>query len=255
MKKQYDLRGFLPLLPEFTQLSLNQQKKVLTRYAPGLDYYMRQLQALGIVHMGTVVDAGCGYGQWAIAAALLNHRVVAIDHNPRCFPILLSVARHLGLEHKIIWLQGSLEDLPLKSISVDSVLSMEVLYFVGEQRTVREFARVCKQGSRIVILSIGIGHYLENIWIALRRFDQHTFFEYLGYVGRTLLYNKMRLGRRLNSMFQTRGQLRRIFRKEGLMESNFEPGGLLLESALERPLRRAYFFGFHSWLLIGRFLI
>lgn len=91
LPSSHELLDMLSREPGLSLLSRNQPHKALMRYRPGLDYYMPCLRDLGIVNLDTVLDAGCGDGQWAIAAALLNRRVIAVDHN-------LRPARFLGLD-------------------------------------------------------------------------------------------------------------------------------------------------------------
>ena len=48
-------------------------------YAGSSTRYEDRLRAIGFVGKTQVLDAGCGFGQWSLAMAGLNHRVWAVD--------------------------------------------------------------------------------------------------------------------------------------------------------------------------------
>ena len=65
-------------------------------YAGDLGHYQRRLEPYGLDRCCHVLDAGCGYGQWAIALALLGV-VTAVDIQPDRLLVLRELAARLEL--------------------------------------------------------------------------------------------------------------------------------------------------------------
>jgi len=72
-----------------------------------------------------LVDLGCHWGRWSIAAARKGYRVIGIDPNLRSVLAARRVARQMGIAVEFI--VGDARHLPLKRASIDCVFSYSVL--------------------------------------------------------------------------------------------------------------------------------
>ena len=145
-----------------------------TRTAQGVEI-VRRLLAKGDTALTeqTLVDAGCGTGQYSAALAGSVGRIEAVDLNPA----MLAQARHklqrqvdagaIGLH------QASIDDLPIPDGSVDAVMVNQVLHHLADdpaaawpvhQRVFGEFARVLKPGGIVVINSCSHRQLEQGFW-------------------------------------------------------------------------------------------
>jgi 2-polyprenyl-6-hydroxyphenyl methylase/3-demethylubiquinone-9 3-methyltransferase len=92
-----------------------------------------------------VADIGCNAGTQSFLWAELGHQVFGVDINA---PLLdLARERAQGLGHRIEFLLGSADSLPLPDGSIDICLVVELLEHVADwQSCLKEFARVLRPG-------------------------------------------------------------------------------------------------------------
>lgn len=97
-----------------------------------------------LVHGKTVLDAGCGTGRFSEVVADFGARsVVGVDLSRAVF----HAAKLLAGRGDHMFLQASLEELPLPDACVDVAFSIGVLHHTPHpERAVREIARVIKPG-------------------------------------------------------------------------------------------------------------
>ena len=116
----------------------------------GLDQRWRRLTARAVVHPGDrVLDACCGTGDLALAAAAEGARVTGLDFSER----MLERARRKspGLE----WVQGDLLELPFADGSFDAAtIGFGVRNVLDLERALSELRRVLRPGGRVAILEI-----------------------------------------------------------------------------------------------------
>jgi 2-polyprenyl-3-methyl-5-hydroxy-6-metoxy-1,4-benzoquinol methylase len=99
------------------------------------------------------MDVGCGDGRFTEQLIELGYeRVVGLDAN---LSSLVSLARHAterGFREKLLLVQSSAEDLPIRDNSVDVVLSMGVLYYLNEQyeNGLRAITGTLKPGATLI---------------------------------------------------------------------------------------------------------
>lgn len=97
------------------------------------------------------LDLACGPGFIAFALAARGARVIGIDITPA----MLEQARRLRLERNLLQTQfvlGDIERLPFASESFDIVTARAVVHHLPQPLVVlREAARVCRPGGRVVI--------------------------------------------------------------------------------------------------------
>jgi len=145
-----------------------------TRPPQGLDV-IREALSINTVPLKsqTLLDAGCGTGQYT--AALINDvaQITAIDLNET----MLSAAKKKLCGQtgsgRLVFHQASLEALPIESGSVDAVMVNQVLHHVADdpqndwpahQQICNEFARVLKPGGTVVINSCSQTQLRSGFW-------------------------------------------------------------------------------------------
>jgi demethylmenaquinone methyltransferase/2-methoxy-6-polyprenyl-1,4-benzoquinol methylase len=116
----------------------------------GLDRRWRRLTAEAVVRRGDrVLDACCGTGDLAIAAARIGGRVTGLDFSER----MLERARRKGPE--LEWIRGDLLELPFEDGSCDAAtVGFGVRNVEDLARALRELRRVLRVGGRLGILEI-----------------------------------------------------------------------------------------------------
>jgi SAM-dependent methyltransferase len=127
-----------------------------------------------------LVDLGCHWGRWSIAAARKGYRVIGIDPNLRSVLAARRVARQMGIAVEFI--VGDARHLPLKLASTDCVFSYSVFqHFSPEDAwaTLDEVGQILKPGGVSMI-------QMANV------------------LGLRMLYNQLRRGFRRRGFFDVR---------------------------------------------------
>jgi SAM-dependent methyltransferase len=139
------------------QKTLAKRRDILqarSEYERGLDHYRLRIKAIGFTGHDRVLDAACGYGQWAIVLSEHNTMVSGLDINPGGLEIARR-AFHLAGRKNIALYRGDLHALPYRNASFDAVFCYGALMFTREDVAVSEIARVLKPGGRLYISSDG----------------------------------------------------------------------------------------------------
>jgi SAM-dependent methyltransferase len=97
----------------------------------------------------TVLDAGCGLGQWCTFLSLEGYRTVGVDFSDEMIEALN------GRKPLLEWKCGSIQDLPLDDSSVDAIISWGVIEHdeAGPEAALRSFFRVLRPGG-IAFISV-----------------------------------------------------------------------------------------------------
>ena len=116
----------------------------------GLDRRWRRFTAAAVVHEGDrVLDACCGTGDLAIAAARIGGRVTGLDFSER----MLERARRKAPE--LEWVRGDLLELPFEAGSFDAAtVGFGVRNVEDLDWALRELRRVLREGGRLGVLEI-----------------------------------------------------------------------------------------------------
>jgi 2-polyprenyl-3-methyl-5-hydroxy-6-metoxy-1,4-benzoquinol methylase len=119
-----------------------------------LDFYTKGfVETLpdSIKNGGTVADIGCGYGWLAISFALNTKATIyAVEPNEPRLVCARSIAKILGVEDRIIWLVGSIGNIPIPDKSVDAVFCIEVIEHIStDPSVIRDLARISRD--RLVV--------------------------------------------------------------------------------------------------------
>ena len=146
---------------ESGQLAADAVRRMFDRIAPvydamnrtmtaGLDRRWRRLTAEATVRPGDdVLDACCGTGDLAIAAARQGGKVTGLDFSPA----MLERARRKAPQ--IEWIEGDLLSLPFGAASFDSAtVGFGVRNVEDLGRSIEELRRVLRSGGRLGILEI-----------------------------------------------------------------------------------------------------
>lgn len=124
-------------------------------FEPGLEYYLNRLDRL-MLRGGALLDAGCGAGQWSLAASQRFERIEAIDLNGPRLTVLKTLAQRIGAAN-IRTSRASIEALPYASESFDAVICYGVIMFTNVATTLAEFQRVLKPNGRLYVCLNGDG--------------------------------------------------------------------------------------------------
>ena len=124
--------------------------------------YRARIRAAGFFGLGDVLDAGCGFGQWALPLAEVNRTVSALDRSAGRLR-LLSELVDLHDCTNVQLTCGEVEQLPYPERSFDGIFCYSVIYLTDVGRSIAEFARVLRPGGRLYLSSNAIGWYLHNL--------------------------------------------------------------------------------------------
>jgi SAM-dependent methyltransferase len=100
-----------------------------------------------------VLDAGCGTGQTAAyIAKTYGCHVTAIDQHP----VMIQKAKQRFQRDNIKAdaIQGNIEQMPFKDATFDLILAESVTVFTDISKTMKEYARVLKQGGTLLDLEM-----------------------------------------------------------------------------------------------------
>lgn len=148
--------------PDFVNgLSEYEQSFVAFEFLPPrtFQYYLDRLTYLGFVDLESVLDAGCGMGQWSIALTERSSNVQGIDIDARRVQIAQTLAQQMGRAHRCQFQVGRLEALPYRDGSFDAVFCYGVFMFTDMPSTLREFHRVLRPGGRFYLNANTWGWY------------------------------------------------------------------------------------------------
>lgn len=143
-----------------------------------LDEYPIPTLRLPAVKSSSLLDIGCNWGRWSIAAAHKGYRVTGIDPQIGAVMAAKRVAKQLFISNRYI--VGDARCLPFSNASFDVVFSYSVLQHLSkpDARTViSEIARVLKPGGTALIqmpTPYGLRTFYNQ---CRRRFREPTGFE------------------------------------------------------------------------------
>ncbi|MCK4846046.1 MAG: class I SAM-dependent methyltransferase [Deltaproteobacteria bacterium] len=131
-------------------------------YKTSEDVYRRRLRGIGFLNMESVLDAGCGFGQWSIALASLNKEVHSVELDADRLRTAKCVAQETGAKN-ITFMQGNIEEIAAKDESFDAIFCYSVIYYTDFRKTLREFFRLLKPKGKLYFSTNGLGWYIHNI--------------------------------------------------------------------------------------------
>lgn len=131
------------------------------------EHYNTRVDMVDFKGASKVLDAGCGYGQWAVSLAQVNEYVIGIDLNPNMIEISNIVSKKYGCTN-VEFRVGSLPHLDFPDEEFDLIWCWGVIMFINRADTLREFNRLLKPGGRFFIgCANSIGRWLYKATTAL----------------------------------------------------------------------------------------
>ncbi|HLJ57940.1 MAG TPA: class I SAM-dependent methyltransferase [Chthonomonadaceae bacterium] len=154
------------------------------------------------------LDVGCGQGDLCIELAALGCDVVGVEIDEA----LVAGCRARGIEA----VRGAAEQLPFPDASFDRIVCSVVVPYTDERKAIAEWARLLRPGGTVYATYHGLGYGLDYL---LRGDRLKTRVYGARMLANTLCYGLS--GRRLpgflgDTLCQTRGRLRRFYRRHGL---------------------------------------
>ena len=125
------------------------------------EVYANRLRAIGFSGLGHVLDAGCGFGQWALQIARMNGSVSAVDVDVNRLEFLRDLMHSEGFSPCIR--ESKVSQLPFEDASFDGVFSYSVIFIDDWKRCLAEFHRVLKPGGRLYLNYNEIGWFV-HLW-------------------------------------------------------------------------------------------
>lgn len=156
-----------------------------------------------------IADVGCGAGRILLELQRLGHDAIGIEVDPDRLEKCIAQGLHA--------VQGTAESLPLEDASCDGVVCNVVIPYTDEATAIGEWARVLVPGGEVRAVYHGSGFALHLLLLG-------PGWKYRAYglrmIANTWLYRIT--GRRMpgwlgDSLYQSRGRLRRYYRQHGLV--------------------------------------
>lgn len=96
---------------------------------------------------GTILDAGCGFGEWVSILNTMDFRVSGLDYSEEL------IGRLKITYPSNEWIQGRIEKIPLGDSTCDGIISWGVIEHNedGPREALSEFFRVLKPGGHIIV--------------------------------------------------------------------------------------------------------
>jgi len=131
-------------------------------YRQGLSVYVDRLNAIGFSRHQSVLDAGCGFGQWSLALTQLNDAVSACDVSTLRIELLSQMATVLNATNLTARV-ARLNALPYPDNHFDAAFCYSVIFLTPWRQSLAELARVLKPGGKLYVNANGVGWYL-HLW-------------------------------------------------------------------------------------------
>lgn len=128
-----------------------------------LDYYRHRVENLGFTDLDTVIDAGCGMGQWSIALSERNKFVKGVDINVGRLLIAQALSDAMAVPN-LEFQYSPLENLPFSDQSADGIFCYGVFMFTHMPTTMKEFSRLLKSGGYLYLNANSIGWYAHLLF-------------------------------------------------------------------------------------------
>lgn len=145
----------------FTNSNSNEALFIQRIYTDGLGRYLKRLESIRFQDRQNVLDAGCGYGQWALALSLINKQVVACDISSTRLAFLEKLISLLNIQNIKLELNG-IDLRPYPRNCFDAIFCYSVIYRTEWVRSLKNILNSLSPGGIVYICSNGPGWYLYN---------------------------------------------------------------------------------------------
>lgn len=126
------------------------------------EVYAHRIKQIGFVGLDSVLDAGCGIGQWSIVLSRHNRCVVSGDVDEGRIEFARGFAQDNGADSVRFYCKH-VEETGLAAESVDGVLCYGVFMFSDMSETIAEFRRILKPGGRVYVNANTWGWYVHLV--------------------------------------------------------------------------------------------
>ncbi len=119
------------------------------------------LQAADLFRGARVLDFGCGTGWLSLGLAQMGCDVIGVDVAPKALKLAdkLKTTRRVASDGRMEFHAYDGQRLPMTDASVDRIVCFDAFHHVRDQAaTLREFARVLRDGGRIAFIEPGPEH-------------------------------------------------------------------------------------------------
>ena len=131
-------------------------------YKNGLENYKERTSLVGFKSKEVILDAGCGFGQWALAMAQDSKSVIGIDISFSRIEICKRIA-NLNNFSNIEFLHGNIEMLPFNDNTFDAIFCYSAIYSTDYRKSFKEFSRVLKNHGLLYCCTNGWGWLIYNL--------------------------------------------------------------------------------------------
>jgi ubiquinone/menaquinone biosynthesis C-methylase UbiE len=122
----------------------------------------------------TVVDIGCGTGNFSVYFALHGARVIGFDIDEASLRRAVLLAERWGVQDRCVFLCCRSEEIAVAAGAADLIFSRSTLQYVDRQSLFQECMRVLKRGGSILLLENLPYNPLINLYRLCRRWKART---------------------------------------------------------------------------------
>jgi len=127
-----------------------------------LDIYRNRINNIGFTNFEKVLDAGCGFGQWALCFSENCINVYAIDSDSKKIEDLKQICNLLQI-YNINAGVNNIVSTNFEDSYFDAIYCYSVIYLTNYKKSLDEFGRILKPGGKLYLCTNGLGWYLHNL--------------------------------------------------------------------------------------------
>jgi ubiquinone/menaquinone biosynthesis C-methylase UbiE/biotin operon repressor len=157
------------------------------QYVPGRSWKGVAEALLRLMPPLVIADLGAGEGTISQLMAQRAKKVIAIDNSEKMVEFGARLAREHGIANMEYRL-GDLEDVPIRSASVDLAFLSQALHHARHpQRAVEEAHRILKPGGQIAVLDLNRHHFEEareiyaDVWLGFTELELARYLKEAGF--------------------------------------------------------------------------
>lgn len=220
------------LLPCFPLTHLRNEERLMERFP----------RLCAAVRGKRVLDAGCGVGTYSFFLKSVGPRsLIALEYGDERIMVARELAGLLGEE--LVYLRGSVEQLPLADGSIDFIFCRVVIPLVHHERTIAEFARVLSPGGAAMVMLHRPAYYWRMLArVGLSRSHRKSMVSgVFGLLSGAIFDVSGRqprwrvLGRQFYLSYERHGSFVRLVRRYGLQLDEWEGGAVKPYAWISKP--------------------
>lgn len=145
---------------DLNQFKLTQNDREFAKrvFTTPMEKYSAILDRIGFNGPGRILDAGCGFGQWAATMGLLGADVWGIDKSTSRIEFINEMVRqNPSLPIKAI--EGGIDELPYENNFFNKIFCYGAIFISNPQKVLLDFQRVLTPGGTAYITFNSLGFY------------------------------------------------------------------------------------------------